>query len=42
MRLAAFDRQDGFLSADVAGHQLELGAEHVVEDDGALKAVSMV
>ena len=34
MRLAALDRQDRFLAADIAGHQLELGPQHVIEDDG--------
>ena len=34
VRLAALDRQDRFLAADIAGHQLELGPKHVIEDDG--------
>ena len=33
VRLAALDRQDRFLAADIAGDQLELGAEHLVEHD---------
>jgi hypothetical protein len=34
VRLAALDRQDRFLAADIAGHQLELGPKNVIEDDG--------
>jgi hypothetical protein len=33
VRLAALDRQDRFLGANIAGHQLEPGAEHVVEHE---------
>src|SRR5262245_37123787 len=33
MHLAAFDCQDRFLAADIAGYQFELGAEHVVENE---------
>jgi len=41
VRLAAFDRQDRFLAAHIAGHQLELGAEHVIEDDGLTSMTPM-
>jgi len=31
--LAALDREDGLLTAEITGHQFEFGAEHVIEDN---------